>query len=62
MSSCTRLGQAAKQKWPSSLFEHRIKKSQARNCDMCGELKRKCKSNWKIKVCKLGTARIIRTN
>ena len=30
------LGQAVKQKI------HRIKKSQARNCDMCSELKQKC--------------------
>ena len=44
------------------LNRYRIKESQAWNCDTCSELKRKCKSNWRVKICKLAIARIIRTN
>ena len=35
---------------------HRIKKSQAQNCDICCELKLKSKSNCRIKIRKLATA------
>ena len=40
----------------------RIKKSQAQNCDMCSELKRKCKSNCRFKVCEPAIAHIIYIN
>ena len=41
---------------------HRIKKSQAQNCDTCSELKQKCDSNCRIKICEPMTACIICTN
>ena len=40
----------------------RVKGSQVQNCDMYSELKLKCKSNCRVKICKLVTARLLYCN
>ena len=56
------LGQVAKYRCPSlEVFEQRlrIKKSSVWNCETSSELKWKCKSNCRIKICEVATACIV---